>query len=156
MSNCHFGPLSNCSNLKLWSISKRNKVDQSCICGVTQTRDSDLLQTLFWVEIQDAVYCKYQNGTVRRSLLRSSITLGHNCRRQLPAKIKSKPGKKTIESFFWYLHENWRSRSQSKVTFKVKKYPERQWHLGNPRENYWRGNLKIRQCVSHVWLINCD
>lgn len=69
--------------------------------------------------------------------------MGHNCRRQFPAKVKSKPGKKTIKSFVWYLHEKWRSRSQSKVTFKVKKYPKRQWHLGNSRKNYWRGNFKI-------------
>ena len=52
--------------VQLWSISKRNKVNQSCICDVTPTRESELLQTLFWAEIQDAVYKtavyhKYQN-----------------------------------------------------------------------------------------------
>ena len=47
VSNCNFGPLSNCSSLQLWSILKRNKVDQSCICEVTSTHDSELLQTLW-------------------------------------------------------------------------------------------------------------
>ena len=45
--NCNFGSLSNFSNLQLRSILKRKKFDHSCICEVTPTRDSELLQTLF-------------------------------------------------------------------------------------------------------------
>ena len=51
VSSCNFGPRSNSSNRKFWSVSRRNRVDPNLIFESNLTRDNELLQTLFLTKI---------------------------------------------------------------------------------------------------------